>query len=161
MFPVNGTRIDSNWGGGAGIRPVKFDGESTYNGFQSQVKHRLAQGVQGQASYTYGNCRDTSSAPVTGDTFLNSIAVPLMLVKSARVGACDFDIRQVFSGTLMWELPSPKNSSALVSTLVGGWEVGTIVTATTGAPFTATVGGGNDPLGTGFNGDFSMDFANL
>jgi outer membrane receptor protein involved in Fe transport len=161
VFPVNGNRIDSNWGGGAGIRPVKFDGESTYNGFQSQVKHRLAQGVQGQASYTYGNCRDTSSAPVTGDTFLNSIAVPLMLVKSARVGACDFDIRQTFSGTLMWELPSPKNSSALVSTLVGGWEVGTIVTAMTGAPFTATVGGGNDPLGTGFNGDFSMDFANL
>jgi outer membrane receptor protein involved in Fe transport len=161
VFPVNGTRIDPNWGGGAGIRPVKFDGESTYNGFQTQVKHRLAQGVQGQASYTYGNCRDTSSAPVTGDTFLNSIAVPLMLVKSARVGACDFDIRHVFSGTLMWELPSPKNSSALVSTLVGGWEVGTIVTATTGAPFTATVGGGNDPLGTGFNGDFSMDFANL
>ena len=161
VFPVNGTRIDSNWGGGAGIRPVKFDGESTYNGFQSQVKHRLAQGVQGQASYTYGNCRDTSSAPVTGDTFLNSVAVPLMLVKSARVGACDFDIRQVFSGTLMWELPSPKHSSALVSTLVGGWEVGTIVTATTGAPFTATVGGGNDPLGTGFNGDFSMDYANL
>jgi outer membrane receptor protein involved in Fe transport len=160
VFPVNGTRIDSNWGGGAGIRPVKFDGESTYNGFQSQVKHKLAQGVQGQASYTYGNCRDTSSAPVTGDTFLNSIAVPLIFVKSARVGACDFDIRQVFSGTLMWELPSPKNSSALVSTLVGGWEVGTIVTATTGAPFTATVGGGNDPLGTGFNGDFSMDFAN-
>ncbi|MDQ1389963.1 MAG: hypothetical protein QOF56_3417, partial [Acidobacteriaceae bacterium] len=158
---TTGTRIDSNWGGGAGIRPVKFDGESTYNGFQSQVKHRLAQGVQGQASYTYGNCRDTSSAPVTGDTFLNSIAVPLMLIKSARVGACDFDIRQVFSGTLMWEIPSPKESSALVSGVLGGWEVGTIVTATTGAPFTATVGDGNDPLGTGFNGDFSMDFANL
>jgi outer membrane receptor protein involved in Fe transport len=161
VFPINGARIDSNWGGGAGIRPVKFDGESTYNGFQGQVRHRLGQGVQGQASYTYGNCRDTSSAPVTGDTFLNSIAVPLMLIKSARVGACDFDIRQVLSGTLMWELPSPKNSSALVSTLMGGWEVGTIVTATTGAPFTATVGDGNDPLGTGFNGDFSMDFANL
>jgi Carboxypeptidase regulatory-like domain len=161
VFPLDGARIDSNWGGGAGIRPVKFDGQASYNGFQTQVKHRLARGVQGQASYTYGDCRDTSSAPVTGDTFLNSIAVPLMLVKSARVGACDFDIRQVFSGTLMWELPSPKNSSALVSTLLGGWEVGTIVTATTGAPFTATVGGGNDPLGTGFNGDFSMDFANL
>jgi hypothetical protein len=161
VFPLDGARIDSNWGGGAGIRPVLFDGTSTYNGFQSQIKHRLTNGVQGQASYTYGNCRDTSSAPVTGDTFLNSIAVPLMLVKSARVGACDFDIRQTFSGTLMWEIPSPKNLSALVSTLVGGWEVGTIVTAMTGAPFTATVGDGNDPLGTAFNGDFSMDFANL
>jgi outer membrane receptor protein involved in Fe transport len=156
-----GTRIDSNWGGGAGIRPVKFDGAASYNGFQSQVKHRLSHGVQGQAAYTFGECRDLSSAPVTGDTFLNSIAVPLLFLKSARLGPCDFDIRQVFSGTLMWELPSLKHSSGIVSTLTGGWEVGTIVTATTGAPFTATIGDGNDPLGTGFNGDFSMDVANL
>ena len=51
--------------------------------------------------------------------------------------------------------------SGFVSTLTGGWELGTIVTATSGAPFTVTVGDGNDPLGTGFNGDFSMDFASL
>jgi Carboxypeptidase regulatory-like domain/TonB dependent receptor len=161
VFPSPGTRVDPNWGGGAGIRPVKFDGASSYNGFQSQVKHRLTQGVQGQASYTFGKCRDLSSAPVTGDTFLNSIAVPLLMLKSARLGACDFDIRHTFSGTVMWEIPSIKNSSALVSAVTGGWELGTIVTATSGAPFTVTVGGGNDPLGTGFNGDFSMDFANL
>lgn len=161
VFPLNGSRIDPNWGGGAGIRPVLFDGASSYNAFQSQVKHTLSKGVQGQASYTFGNCRDLSSAPVTGDTFLNSIAVPLMMIKSARVGACDFDIRQVLSGTLMWELPSVKGGSALVSTLTGGWELGTIVTAMSGAPFTATVGDGNDPLNTGFNGDFSMDFANV
>jgi hypothetical protein len=61
----------------------------------------------------------------------------------------------------MWDLPSMKNSNRFVSTLTGGWELGTIVTATSGAPFTVTVGGGNDPLGTGFNGDFSMDFASL
>ncbi len=152
---TTGTRVDSNWGGGAGIRPVKFDGASSYNGFQSQVKHRLTQ------AYTFGKCRDLSSAPVTGDTFLNSIAVPLLMLKSARLGACDFDIRHTFSGTVMWEIPSIKNSSALVSTLTGGWELGTIVTATSGAPFTVTTGDGNDPLGTGFNGDFSMDFANL
>jgi outer membrane receptor protein involved in Fe transport len=156
-----GTRIDPNWGGGAGIRPVLFDGASSYNAFQSQLKKSFRSGVQGQVSYTFGKCRDLSSAPVTGDTFLNSIAVPLMLIKSARLGACDFDIRQVLSGTLMWDLPSMKNSGALLSTLTGGWELGTIVTATTGAPFTVTVGDGNDPLGTGFNGDFSMDFASL
>ena len=156
-----GTQIDPNWGDGAGIRPVLFDGASSYNAFQSQLRKSFRSGVQGQVSYTFGKCRDLSSAPVTGDTFLNSIAVPLMLIKSARLGACDFDIRQVLSGTLMWDLPSMKNSGALLSTLTGGWELGTIVTATTGAPFTVTVGDGNDPLGTGFNGDFSMDFAGL
>jgi outer membrane receptor protein involved in Fe transport len=156
-----GTRIDPNWGGGAGIRPVLFDGASSYSAFQSQLKKSFSQGVQGQVSYTFGKCRDLSSAPVTGDTFLNSIAVPLLLVKSARLGQCDFDIRQVLSATLMWDLPSMTHSGALLSTLTSGWQLGTIVTATSGAPFTLTVGDGNDPLGTGFNGDFSMDFASL
>jgi hypothetical protein len=44
---------------------------------------------------------------------------------------------------------------------LGGWELGTIVTVTSGSPFTPTIGAGGDPLGTGFNGDFSMDFANI
>ena len=154
-----GTRIDSNWGGGAGIRPVIFDGAASYNAFQSQLKKAASHGVQGQLSYTFGKCRDTSSAPVTGDTYLNSIAVPLLLVKQARVGACDFDIRQTLTGTVIWDVPGPKTGVAGV--IAGGWQVGTIVTASTGSPFTVTVGDGNDPLGTGFNGDFSMNYASL
>ena len=156
-----GTSIDSNWGGGAGIRPVLFDSSASYEAFQTQLKKSLSQGLQGQLSYTFGKCRDLSSAPVTGDTFENSIAVPLLLIKSARVGGCDYDIRHVFSGTFMWQVPSVKGVSGILSTLTGGWELGTIISATSGAPFTATVGDGNDPLGTGFNGDFSMDFASL
>src|SRR6266849_263418 len=84
-----------------------------------------------------------------------------MLIKSARLGGCDYDIRHVLTGTVMWEVPSIKGASGFVSTLTGGWALGTIVTATSGAPFTVTVGDGNDPLGTGFNGDFSMNYANL
>ncbi|MFZ0584511.1 MAG: TonB-dependent receptor [Candidatus Acidiferrales bacterium] len=156
-----GTRIDSNWGGGAGIRPVLFDGESSYNSFQAQLKKTASHGIQGQLSYTFGKCRDTSSAPVTGDTYLTSIAVPLLLDKSARVGPCDFDIRNVLVGNFIWNLPSPQTSSALLSNLAGGWQLGSIITYTTGSPFTATVGDGNDPLGSGFNGDFTTDFASL
>ncbi len=158
---LTGTRIDSNWGGGAGIRPVLFDGESSYNSFQAQLKKTASHGIQGQLSYTLGKCRDTSSAPVTGDTYLTSIAVPLLLVKSARVGACDFDIRNVLVGNFIWNLPSPQSSSAFISNVASGWQLGSIITYTTGSPFTATVGDGNDPLGTGFNGDFTTDFANL
>ena len=158
---ATGTRIDSNWGGGAGIRPVLFDGASSYNALQAQLKKEISHNVQGQLSYTYGKCQDLSSAPVTGDTYLNSIAVPILLVKAARVGACDFDIRQTLTGTFIWTIPGPKTSYSAVNFLTNGWELGTIVTATSGAPFTVTVGDGNDPLGTGFNGDFSMDFANV
>ena len=63
-----------------------FDGTSTYRAFQAQLKKRMSHGVQGQISYTLGKCTDRSSAPVTGDTYLNSIAVPLLLVAPNTVG---------------------------------------------------------------------------
>ncbi|MBS1867139.1 MAG: TonB-dependent receptor [Acidobacteria bacterium] len=170
LIPSNAYQLDPNWAGanggvtpggpgGAGIRPVLFDGESTYHGFQAQLKKAMSHGLQGQFSYTFGKCMDTSSSPVTGDTYVNSVAVPLLLSKAYRVGACDFDIRQTAVGTFIWDLPGPK--SGLASYLAGGWQLGTILTATSGSPFTVTVGGGDDPLNTGFNGDFSMDYPNL
>ncbi len=154
-------RTDSNWGGGAGIRPVIFDGTSSYNGLQAQVRKEQSHGVQGQLSYTFSHCYDRSSAPVTGDTYLNSIAVPLLMQKSARVGPCDFDVRQVATGDIIWTIPTPHLSSSAAKLLVQGWELGSILTEETGSPFTVTFGGGNDPLGTGFNGDYSMDFADV
>jgi hypothetical protein len=170
VIPSNTYQIDPNWAGanggltpgspgGTGIRPVLFDGESTYQGFQTQLKKTMSSGLQGQVSYTYGNCKDTSSAPVTGDTYINSIAVPLLLSKQYRIGPCDFDVRHVVTGTLIWDMPGPK--SGVASYIAGGWELGTIVTATSGSPFTVTVGGGGDPLNTGYNGDFSMDYPDL
>jgi hypothetical protein len=157
----SGTRIDSNWGGGAGIRPVIFDGASSYEALQAQVRKMMTHGVQGQFSYTYSHCDDLSSAPVTGDTFLNSIAVPLLLQKSYRVGPCDFDLRQVATGNVIWDIPAPAFDNAFANFATNGWELGGIVTAETGAPFSVTIGGGNDPLGTGFNGDYSMDLADV
>lgn len=62
-------------------------------------------------------------------------------------------------GTVIWEVPGPK--SGIASYIAGGWQLGTIITATSGSPFTVTIGGGNDVLKTGFNGDFSMDYPNL
>ncbi len=156
-----GTRIDPNWGGGAGIRPVLFNGAASYEAFEAQLQRNAAAGVRGQLSYTYSTCNDLSSAPVTGDTYLNSIAVPLLLVKAARVGNCDFDIRQVTSANIIWDVPRLGQARGAANTLVNGWEFGGIVSSLTGAPFTVTTGDGNDPLGTGFNGDFSMDFASL
>jgi hypothetical protein len=170
LIPMNTYQIDPNWGGanggitpggpgGPGIRPVLFDGESTYQGLQAQLKKVMSYGLQGQISYTFSKCRDTSSAPVTGDTYSNSVAVPLLFSKQYRIGPCDFDLRHTAVGTFIWDVPGPK--SGVASYMLGGWELGTIVTATSGTPFTVTVGGGGDPLGTGFNGDFSQDFPNL
>src|SRR5216683_6509514 len=132
LWPVSGgVAIDPNWAGGTGgtgIRPVLFDGASSYESLQAQLKKSMSHGFQGQFSYAFGKCRDTSSAPVTGDTYANSIAVPILFSQSYRIGPCDFDIRHVATGTLIWEVPGPK--SGPMSYVLGGWELGTIVTVT-------------------------------
>lgn len=158
---TTGTRLDPNAGGTAGIRPVLFDGAASYESFQAKLSKALTHGIQGQLSYTLGNCMDRGSNAHTGDPYLNTIAVPILGSKLYRVGACDFDIRHTLIGTFIWNVPGPPSASGLVGVLTKGWEAGTILTATSGAPFTPTLGGGGDPLGTGFNGDFSMDFVNL
>ncbi len=122
-----GARVDSNWGGGAGIRPVIFDGASSYQALQAQVKKGMSHGIQGQLSYTYSHCDDLSSAPVTGDTFLNSIAVPLLSQKSYRVGPCDFDLRQVATGNIIWEIPAPQFANSFANVITNGWELGGIL----------------------------------
>jgi hypothetical protein len=170
LIPSNTYQLDPNWGGanggvtpgaagGAGIRPLIFDGASSYHALQAQLKRSMSHGLQGQLSYTWGSCRDNSSAPVTGDTYVNSVAVPLLLSQQYRKGACDFDIRQTLVGTGIWDVPGPK--TGVVSHVIGGWQLGTILTVTSGSPYTVTIGGGGDPLATGFNGDFSMDYPNL
>jgi hypothetical protein len=163
LWPLVGTgvQLDPNAGGGSGIRPEVFDGAASYSSFQAQLKKTMAHGIQGQFSYTLGKCRDTSSAALTGDTYVNSVAVPILLNKQYRVGECDFDVRNSLVGTIIWDVPAPHTSSILLSRITSGWELGTIVTVSSGSPFTVTVGGGGDPLGTNFNGDFSMDFADL
>jgi hypothetical protein len=56
---------------------------------------------------------------------------------------CDFDVTQNFSANAIYELPSPTHG--WMKTLAGGWQVGGIVTASTGVPFTLLQAG--DVLG--------------
>ncbi len=157
---LTGTRIDSNWGGGAGIRPVLFDGESTYNSFQAQLKKTASHGIQGQLSYTYGKCSDTSSAPVTGDTYLTSIAVPYPFSEIRGMRR----VRFRYSERAGWQLYLEPAFLCIIRVCLEPGERMAAPLASSCTPLTRrspTVGDGNDPLGTGFNGDFTTNFAGL
>ena len=126
------------------IRPVFFDDTASYEGLQTQVQMRMTHGVQAQASYTYGKCYDDGSGAQLGDPFLNSLASLMFFDKQHRHGPCDFDIRQNFSLNYIWDVPGPHGNSA-AKWVLGGWQVGGILTASTGVPFTLILNG--DPLG--------------
>jgi Carboxypeptidase regulatory-like domain len=132
-LPVgSGTRLNPNVGD---IRPIFFDGTSKYNSFQSQVQVRNLHGFQSQAAFTWGRCFDDGSGAQLGDPFLTSVPSLIFFDRQERRGPCDFDIRRNLSINSLYAIPVPKTDSAFRR--VGeGWQVGLIMTASTGTPFT-------------------------
>jgi hypothetical protein len=60
-----------------------------------------------------------------------------------RKRECDFNIAQNFSANFLYALPAPQRG--LMQTIAGGWQIGGIITASTGLPFSLIQAG--DVLG--------------
>jgi len=158
--PVNGTctqagsKLNPNVGP---IRPTFWDNAGRYEGLQAGITKKMSYGLQLQGSYNFGKCIDTGDNANLSDPFINSLADYMYFDKKLSKGLCDFNISQSAALSYIWSLPSPKNSSPLMSKLVGGWQFGGILKAQTGSPFTVLIGG--DPLGRNA-GDTGVDFPN-
>ncbi|GAC1702891.1 MAG: hypothetical protein NVS9B4_09360 [Candidatus Acidiferrum sp.] len=135
------------------IRPIFFDGSSLYHGLQSQLQVKGLHGFQGQVSFSWSRCRDDGSGAQLGDPFLNSVPSLIYFDRQNRRGPCDFDIRRNLSVNTLYAIAGPKTNSAL-KYVAGGWQVGAIVTASTGVPFTAVTP--NDDLGQNSNDPWSF-----
>jgi hypothetical protein len=127
----------------AQVRGGFWDGNSHYNALQLQIAKPLSHDFQVQGSYTWSKCIDEGSEASRGDQFLNGIISPLFIEKAHRRGRCAYDLRHVFVGNALWNIPGPK--SGLASALLGNWQLGGILSASTGVPFSVIISG--DPLG--------------
>jgi hypothetical protein len=136
----SGTRIDPLAGE---LRGTFWDGNMHYNGLQLQLMKVLSHGFQAQASYTWSKCIDEGSEASRGDQFLNGIISPLFFEKVHRRGRCAYDLRHVFVANTLWNIPGPK--AGVASAIFGNWQLGGIVNASSGVPFSVIIGG--DPLG--------------
>jgi hypothetical protein len=134
---------------------VFYDGSTKYNGLQTQLKLVSPHGYQGQVAYTWSKCLDYGSSGGLGDAYTNSISSLIYFNKAGRRGVCDFDIRHNLSVNSIYDLPSPKGHSVL-NLIAGGWQIGGIVNASSGVPFTLGLPG--DPLGQASSDPF--DFPN-
>ena len=125
------------------VRGTFWDGNSHYNGLQLQIVKPMSRNFQAQGSYTWSRCTDEGSEASRGDQFLNGITSPLFIEKAHRRGRCAYDLRHVFVGNLLWNIPGPRKGVA--SKLLGNWQLGSILQAASGVPFSVTIDG--DPLG--------------
>jgi hypothetical protein len=146
-----GTIIDPNVGQ---LRPTFYAVNARYNVLEAQLRKNLSHGLQLQGSYTWSKCYDNSSSGDIGDPYQNSLSSLPFFASLDRLALCDFNITHNFVGNWIWDVPSPKSTSGIKSRLEGGWELGGIITASTGSPFTPVLAG--DPLGQNSSDPFAF-----
>ncbi len=114
---------------------------SSYHSIQTTLNKRFSKGYTILASYTYGRSIDLSSLEVDGFNGQD----PLNL--SADKGLSDFDIRQRFVSSFLWDIPGPKTGPA--KWILGGWQTNGIFSAQTGSPINIVSGSDRALSGTG------------
>jgi hypothetical protein len=118
---------------------------SNYHALQLEARKRYSHGYQFTVAYTWSHAIDDVSDvfPISGAPVLaqgrnsGSLATddPANFIASERADA-NFDIRQRFVASLVWDLPFYRDSHAGAARWLGGWQISSIYQAHTGQPFT-------------------------
>jgi hypothetical protein len=119
-------------------------GPSSYNSLQLSAEKRMSAGLSFLAAYTYSKSLDEGAGgnSSSGESRIN-IQNPRNL--SADYGLSNFNYGQRFTLSTLYELPFGKGRKYLSSAprlqdaMVGGWQISSIVTVQSGAPFSVSL----------------------
>lgn len=149
FYPAGSTRRNRNFDA---IRSQIQGFNSWYNAMNLGVVRRFSQGMQFQASYTFGKSLDERSGNSGRQEFSNGQARTFdPYQRFLDKGRSDFDVRHSFVANFSYELPFGRNTTGFVRQLVYGYQFNTIVTLNSGVPFTPLVDGDPDRDGTDDN----------
>lgn len=154
--------------GGSGVGLVSFHGVSTYNGLQTKLEKRFADGLEFLATYTWSHSMTDSPAPLGTETYAYRNPTLIPIIKDYQNDQADIRNRVTFNG--FYELPFGRgrahmNQSRLADLAAGGWAADLTFAAQSGSPITISpnittqVGGGahailrRDPYAAGGNPD--------
>ncbi|HLJ13045.1 MAG TPA: TonB-dependent receptor [Bryobacteraceae bacterium] len=129
-------------------------GNQDYEALQAQLQKRLGAGLQYTLSYTYSKCMTNAIGYYgQGGQADNASAYFQNIYNAASEwGACGYDATHNFVGNVIYDLPIGrdrafgKNMNRVVDGIVGGWELGGILSLHTGFPI--TVNATSDASGT-------------
>ena len=131
------------------------DGNSFYHAWVSKIEKRFAQGFTLLGSYTWSkNIGDTCGNAAAGNTTGCGFQDLRDLTLERSLDNSDIPHRFVVSG--LYELPFGRgkkfgsNMSRAVDAIFGGWAIGSIITQSSGQPYSVTIGG--NPANTGSHG---------
>lgn len=115
-------------------------GPSSYNGLQLSAEKRFSAGLSFLAAYTYSKSLDQGAGgnSSTGESRIN-IQNPRDV--AADYGLSNFDYKFRFTLSTIYDLPFGRgrrfvgSANAIEDALAGGWQITSIVTLQSGAPF--------------------------
>jgi hypothetical protein len=115
-LPANFFLANPDLLGGANL--TTNNGRTTYNSLQVELRRRLSQGLQFQASYVFGNAMQSVFETLRRDTFMR------------RDTGGEGDLTHVFKSNVVYDLPFGRgrhfggNVNGFVDRLIGGWQIG-------------------------------------
>jgi hypothetical protein len=130
----------------ASIYEVMSEGSSNYNGLQTSMTRRLSGGLSAIVNYTYSKALGDGSTTMGSQ---NNDAFRYSRDPGIEYGPLDFDVRNRFVGSVIYQLPFGQgtrfggSANAMVDKLIGHWTASGIVTLSSGNWFTVTDGNGN------------------
>lgn len=130
-----------------GINGSTNNAVSNYHGLQAVLTKRLSYGLQFGANYTWSHFLDDQDSSGWGsregwDNYQNAY------VPSQNYSNSNFDIRQMFKGDVVYQLPFGKgmmfmNNNLIADEVLGGWQAAFTFIAQGGNPLSITTGGNN------------------
>jgi hypothetical protein len=120
-----------------GIAPTNFEefapnSDSHYSALQASLVHHFGKGLYFQSAYTFSkSIDDVSTASVAFLTRFND-----QVDSRASRGLSDFDRRNRFVTSGVYQLPFFANANGIRKTALGGWETSGVLILQSGLPFT-------------------------
>jgi hypothetical protein len=147
IYPAGKPKLNPNFG--SINTSDTWNADSYYQGLQVSIKRDWRSGVHFQSSYAWSKSIDTASSTgstSSGSGYTGAMGVATPLLPILNRGLSDFDMRHNFNFNMVWELPFAKHASGIASLMAKGWQLGSILRAQSGLPFSVEIN--NDRAGS-------------
>jgi len=159
-IPIYNEGVNSSFAGGLAPLPLtpptpifgtfeqySSSGVSNYNGATAAISQRATYGLSFQFSYTWSHAMDDVSNGGIGATPYNNTQtfgsltyqVNPACLKCNNYGNADYDVRNSFNGSYVWQMPY-KFSNSFVNGAFGGWTISENFFWRSGLPLTVIDG---------------------
>jgi hypothetical protein len=139
------------------ITPTQYEqsnGSSNYNALQAQVDKRMSSGIAYTLNYTWSKTIDVACDGYFGaeGCFVRN---PYNIQADRSVAG--FDLPQIFTGNVTYMLPFGRGQrfqtgNRVTDAVVGGWQINSIATLTSGTPYTVSYSGDVANTGNTYQG---------